>query len=94
MSKNLGDGLARLDRLGPADLAIVVHGSDPYEGDELPSTRPLKLTLGQMLERDRLVHGFLKQRRIPAAYMMAGGYGENVWQVYTQFLLWVMAGQE
>ncbi len=92
--ENLGDGLARLDRLGPADLAIVVHGSDPYKGDELPSTRPLKLTLRQMLERDRLIYGFLKKRRVPAAYLMAGGYGENVWQVYSQFLLWVMAGQE
>jgi hypothetical protein len=45
-----------------------------------------------MLDRDRLVYTFLKKRRIPSAYLMAGGYGDSVWQVYAQFLSWVMAG--
>lgn len=72
------------------DLAIVVCGSDPYEDDELPSTAGLKLSLEQLLQRDQLVYTFLKERDIPKAYVMAGGYGKNSWRVYTQFLQWAL----
>jgi acetoin utilization deacetylase AcuC-like enzyme len=87
----LSDGLTRLDAGRRPDLAIVVSGADPYAGDELPSTADLKLSLDQMFERDRLVYNFLHDRAIPAAYLMAGGYGEHVWQVYAQFLKWALA---
>ena len=83
-------GLQQLERLGPADLAIVVCGSDPYEKDELPSTAGLRLTLDQMLERDQLVYTFLHERKMPAAFVMAGGYGDHVWEVYAQFLTWAL----
>jgi acetoin utilization deacetylase AcuC-like enzyme len=83
-------GLQQLERLGKADLAIVVCGSDPYEKDELPSTAGLRLTLDQMLERDQLVYTFLHERQMPAAFVMAGGYGDHVWQVYAQFLTWAL----
>ncbi len=86
--ERLGDGLRKLEEGGAADLAIVVCGADPYEKDALPSTSPLKLSLEQMFERDRLIYSWLKDRNIPAVYLMAGGYGDEVWQVYTQFLLW------
>jgi len=68
------------------DLVVVVDGSDPYEKDELPSTASLKLTLAEMLERDLLVDRFLSERKIPAAWVNAGGYGDHVWEVYTQYL--------
>jgi acetoin utilization deacetylase AcuC-like enzyme len=84
----LRDGLERLP--GRPDLALVVSGADPYELDELPSTAKLRLTLAQLMQRDRLVYDFLSSRRIPAAYVMAGGYGRNTWRVYTQFLEWVL----
>jgi acetoin utilization deacetylase AcuC-like enzyme len=84
----LRDGLARLP--GRPDLALVVSGADPYELDELPSTAKLRLTLDQLMERDRLVYAFLKSRGIPAGYVMAGGYGRNSWRVYTQFLEWAL----
>ena len=81
-----------LERLSAApDLAVVVCGADPYEKDELPSTTDLKLTLAQMKERDLLVYGFLKERKIPQAYLMAGGYGESSWKVYAQFLEWALS---
>lgn len=83
-------GLHQLENLGPTDLAIVVCGSDPYEKDELPSTAGLRLTLDQMLERDKLVYTFLHEREIPAAFLMAGGYGDHVWQVYARFLTWAL----
>lgn len=72
------------------DLALVVSGADPYEHDELPSTRSLRLTLDQMLARDRLVYTFLKERNIPRAYVMAGGYGERAWEPYSRFLIWAL----
>lgn len=88
--ERLEKGLMQLEDTGRPDLAIVVSGADPYEKDELPSTGGLKLTLEQMLARDRLIYLFLEKLKIPAAYLMAGGYGEQVWEVYAQFLLWAL----
>ncbi|KPJ77065.1 MAG: histone deacetylase [Deltaproteobacteria bacterium SG8_13] len=88
--KKLADGLRQLESYPRADIAVVLSGSDPYEKDALPSTAPLRLSLEQLFERDRLVYRFLKERRIPRAYLMAGGYGDYSWQVYTQFLQWAL----
>lgn len=82
----LAAGLKRLDAFEHPDLAVVVSGADPYEHDELPSARELRLSLEQMTARDRLVHRFLAERAIPYAGLMAGGYGDRVWQVYARFL--------
>ena len=89
--QRLGTGLEEMAQMGQADLAIVVDGADPYEGDELPSTSGLKLSLDQLLARDQLIYRFLRERDIPAAFLMAGGYGDDVWQVYTRFLTWALA---
>ncbi len=86
----LREGLKKLDKMPRPDLAVVVSGVDPYEKDELPSTADLKLSLEQMKQRDLLVYMFLKKRKIPGAYLMAGGYGESSWQVYAQFLEWAL----
>lgn len=83
-------GLHQLERLGTADLTIVVCGADPFEKDELPSTAGLRLSLDQMLARDQLIYHFLTERGIPAAFLMAGGYGDHVWQVYARFLTWAL----
>lgn len=86
----LADGLHRLTKRATPDIALVVSGADPYEKDELPSTTDLRLSLEQLFERDRMVYGFLKQRSIPKAYLMAGGYGNHSWEVYAQFLQWAL----
>ncbi len=83
-------GLERLDAMSTPDLAVVVSGADPFEADELPSTQGLRLSLEHLLERDRLVYTFLKERSIPRAYLMAGGYGHQTWRVYTGFLRWAL----
>lgn len=88
--ERLHSGLQKLEEEGTADLAIVVCGADPYENDELPSTTPLKLSLEQMFERDKLLYNWLTERKIPAVFLMAGGYGDEVWRVYAQFLLWAL----
>jgi acetoin utilization deacetylase AcuC-like enzyme len=86
----LQDGLEKLAGIGPPDLAIVLAGSDPYEKDELPSTGELKLSLKQLKERDLLVYHYLKDQRIPRAYVTAGGYGEHSWEVDWQFIEWAL----
>ncbi|MDR1986503.1 MAG: histone deacetylase [Treponema sp.] len=68
------------------DLAIVVDGSDPYEHDELPSSSLLRLSLDCCIERDRLVYQYLRERGIPSAWIMAGGYGERAWEPNGYFL--------
>ncbi|MDY7029968.1 MAG: histone deacetylase, partial [Spirochaetota bacterium] len=83
----LSAGLQELRRIAPdPDLAVVVYGADPYEKDGLPSTVGLSLSLEQMERRDRLVYSFLREKKVPAAYLMAGGYGPHAWEVYYQFL--------
>jgi acetoin utilization deacetylase AcuC-like enzyme len=86
----LEQGLNRLVKLSSPDLALVVSGADPYEHDELPSSRLLRLSKRQMMERDTLIYSFLKLRSIPAAYLMSGGYGEKTWEVYYQFVEWAL----
>lgn len=89
----LEKGLQKLAEFPAPDIAVVLAGSDPYEKDVLPSTSDLKLSLEQLMQRDRMVYSFLKQRGIPQAYLMAGGYGDHSWEVYTQFLQWALLDQ-
>jgi acetoin utilization deacetylase AcuC-like enzyme len=72
------------------DVGLVLCGADPYEEDELPSTQGLSLSLERMNERDHLVYSFLRDRGIPAAFLMAGGYGNHAWKPYVQFLTSVL----
>lgn len=84
----LREGLLGLEALTSekVDIAIVVCGADPYELDQLPSSSKIKLTLGQMLDRDLWIYNFLKERSIPQCFLIAGGYGEYSWEVYANFL--------
>ena len=88
--ERLQNGLNKLTENDNANLAIVVCGADPYENDELPSASRLKLSLEQMFARDQLLYTWLMERNIPSVFLMAGGYGEDVWRVYAQFLRWVL----
>ena len=56
-------------------LAFYVAGADPHEDDRLGR---LKLSFDGLAERDRRVFTALRQRGIPAAVAMAGGYGRQV----------------
>jgi len=90
-NKKLLNGLNRLKKYKKPDLALVLSGADPYELDELKSAELLKLTLEELLERDKMVFNFLTELKIPKAYIMSGGYGDNSWKVYTQFLKWIIS---
>lgn len=89
-NEKLKKGLTSLSLFGSPDIALVVSGTDPFEKDELKSSSGINLTLEQMMERDRLVYDFLKDRNIPSAYIMSGGYGRECWIVYAKFLEWVL----
>ncbi len=60
---------------GPPGLAFYVAGADPHEDDRLGR---LKLTTAGLAERDRRVLAALRQRGIPVALSMAGGYGRDL----------------
>ncbi len=61
----------------PPGLAFYLAGADPHEGDRLGR---LKLSAAGLAERDRRVLAALRERRIPVALTMAGGYGRDIEQ--------------
>ncbi len=74
----LGGALAVLWRehaAAPFGLVFYLAGADPHEGDRLGR---LKLSAAGLLERDRRVLAALRERRIPVALSMAGGYGRDI----------------
>jgi acetoin utilization deacetylase AcuC-like enzyme len=62
-------------RDGPPGLIFFLAGADPHEGDRLGR---LKLSTAGMAERDRRVFAASRERRIPLALSMAGGYGHDL----------------
>ncbi|NML14544.1 histone deacetylase family protein [Azohydromonas caseinilytica] len=59
----------------PPGLAFYLAGADPHENDRLGR---LKLTAQGMAERDRRVLDACRQRGVPVALSMAGGYGHDL----------------
>ena len=60
---------------GAPGLVFYLAGADPHEGDRLGR---LKLTAAGLAARDRLVFDATRERRIPVAISMAGGYGREI----------------
>ncbi|WP_066338808.1 histone deacetylase family protein [Azohydromonas lata] len=56
-------------------LAFYLAGADPHENDRLGR---LKLTAEGMAERDRRVLQACRERGVPVALSMAGGYGKDL----------------
>jgi acetoin utilization deacetylase AcuC-like enzyme len=56
-------------------LIFYLAGADPHEGDRLGR---LKLSAAGLAERDRRVLRAARERRIPVALSMAGGYGRVI----------------
>ena len=68
------------------DFALVIHGADVYEHDELESTQSLKLSLDQIKTRDQMVLDFINERQLANCWTLGGGYGPRTWEVPFQFL--------
>jgi acetoin utilization deacetylase AcuC-like enzyme len=56
-------------------LVIYLAGADPFEGDRLGR---LKLSEDGLEARDRRVFDWCFSRRLPVAFVMAGGYGVRI----------------
>ncbi len=59
----------------PPGLAFYVAGADPHENDRLGR---LKISSEGLAQRDQRVLTALRERRIPVALSMAGGYGRDL----------------
>jgi acetoin utilization deacetylase AcuC-like enzyme len=57
------------------DVVFYLAGADPYEGDRLGR---LKVTIDGLRTRDRLVFEACRERGIPVAVAMSGGYCPDV----------------
>jgi acetoin utilization deacetylase AcuC-like enzyme len=68
-----------LDRQRP-DLVFYLAGADPYEGDRLGR---LKLTIDGLRARDRVVFDACRDRDLPVAVVMSGGYASNIDAIVT-----------
>ena len=71
----LDTALAQLESSCTPGFVIYLAGADPYEGDRLGR---LKLTFDGLQARDQRVFDWCWQRRIPAVFVMAGGYGVRI----------------
>jgi acetoin utilization deacetylase AcuC-like enzyme len=71
----LETGLEKALEISRAELAIYLAGADPYDGDRLGR---LSVSKEALAERDRLVLESCRERGIPVAVTMAGGYARKV----------------
>jgi histone deacetylase 11 len=69
-----------LDAVRP-DLVIYNAGSDPFVDDPLAD---LRLTMADLAERDLLVVSMVRERAIPVAMVLSGGYSPESWRIHTE----------
>jgi len=62
------------------DIVFYLAGADPYEGDRLGR---LKVTIDGLRARDRLVFAACRERALPVAVAMGGGYCPDVDAIVT-----------
>ncbi|MGH7493407.1 MAG: histone deacetylase family protein [bacterium] len=62
-----------LEKFQP-DLIMYQAGADPFEHDQLGD---LRLTIAGLAERDRLIYQWAKEKNIPIAVTLGGGYAYN-----------------
>ena len=67
--------LEELEQRFDPGFVIYLAGADPFEGDRLGR---LKLSFDGLQTRDRRVFDWCFTRRIPMAFVMAGGYGVRI----------------
>lgn len=68
-------GLKAVFSVFAPELAIFLAGADPFTGDRLGR---LGLSKAGLLARDQYVLGVCRERRLPVAVVMAGGYAPDI----------------
>ncbi|HEX9391449.1 MAG TPA: histone deacetylase [Usitatibacteraceae bacterium] len=71
LARGLGQSFAK----SSPQLVIYLAGADPFEGDRLGR---LKLSKAGLLKRDEMVFAACRERGIPVAIAMAGGYAREI----------------
>ncbi|MDP1559933.1 MAG: histone deacetylase [Pirellulaceae bacterium] len=69
------DGLATIDANFKADFVFYLAGADAWEGDRLGK---LCLSKAGLKARDEIVFRWCRDRRLPMAICMAGGYATDI----------------
>lgn len=70
--KIVKESVAQADRRGPVDLRLYNAGMDPFQGCDVGG---LDWVISQVLaERERLVFDWCRERGLPLAFVLAGGY--------------------
>jgi acetoin utilization deacetylase AcuC-like enzyme len=72
---SLSTALDQLDSRFKADCLIFLAGADPHEGDRLGR---LNISKDGMRLRDEMVFQYARDRQLPIAFSMAGGYGKEI----------------
>jgi len=67
-----------LDEMRP-DLVLYNAGSDTFVGDPLAR---LRLTAGDLSDRDLLITSEVRERGIPLAMVLSGGYSARSWKIH------------
>ena len=65
------------------DIVFYIAGSDPYEKDAIGD---MSLSRAEMLERNMFVFQLVAQAEVPMVIIAGGGYGNDSWQVYYDFI--------
>jgi acetoin utilization deacetylase AcuC-like enzyme len=73
--KAVDAGVRQSLQIGAPDLVIYLAGADPYTGDRLGR---MDLSKDGLASRDELVLNLSRQRNLPVAVVMSGGYGEQI----------------
>lgn len=71
----LDTGLSQTFERGQPELVIYLAGADPYAGDRLGR---LNLSMEGLAERDRRVLSRCREKSLPVALAMAGGYAQPI----------------
>ena len=82
----LFEALSQLENV-PAEMVIFQSGADPYEEDKLGR---LALSKAGLKERDRMVLNWCRQRGLPVAVTMGGGYAPEVADIVAIHLQTIM----
>ena len=67
--------LHQLEQRCEPGLIFYLAGADPHEGDRLGR---LQLSFEGLRQRDRMVLDWARQKQLPVAMAMAGGYGKDI----------------
>ncbi len=71
----LKTGVGYAVELAEAELAIYLAGADPFSGDRLGR---LAVSKAGLAARDRFVIGTCRERKLPVAVVMSGGYARDI----------------